>query len=927
MADNMDFHVKARADFDEVKKMRQELENFKRTAESTGKVKLELPIVETLEDVVALRKEMEKIVKLSPSLGNILKKSGKQSFSQVNLGDVYASDSKAAETAQRVLGKLGAGIERIIANNNGKGGAGGAVSNPQTPWGAAGMNIMQSGFGASGSWGGAIGNGLAGFGGGATFGAGAIGMIGGLAALAVGKLVGAIAQKVGDAQQQQILTDRIIRMSGINDYTSKGWTRSLYSGATAANMKINDFTNLVAQFQQNGNFKGSPIDLAETVGHTAQFSQGFGMESGAAAQFFSRASGLNIARDQQAMQKLGLYLGEGIAKSGAFGQSQKFMEAVGDYMRTQSRVALNGGGANGFIGALSGMVSMNVPGLDVAGSASVLNAANTNIMRGGAHGEASQMFMARMATRNGMKNPFELRVLQEGGMFATANDMFGKDSEYAKHFAGGPGGDKTVFEMVRSQLGKNYKRGSKEYYLALANQFGIGINQAMALDRLNPNDIKQTTEALRASGVDLTQMNASAIPDLVKANTGGATGLKDVVGRMLGSSNPYKLSGEEQQQLRDVAKGGNATETKELVNKLLAEHGQAETEGSKTRDSLAKIDRTIQSFADKAVPALNVMMMAAANAGGGEAAIRRKYAEQLQKDRSEQIGEEYKGRRAEIQSKIDDITAKGGSMQNWGYTPLTELKGQMSELDSQELKERKQMQESVNQEAYGSRAGYLDASMKKDVKAINFDKDTIARMKSMDKDIVDAANAAGIDPDWFRAQIATESNFTNDRVSKSGAKGAGQLMPGNTKGIDPLNQRQNLFRSAKVYADFQNARPNASRAEVQRLYNGGWNPPNNKESLEYPFKVEANKEAIDSLKAQGVFDSSDVKVPNQAVGAQAPGTTNLRGEMDVHVHHPNGTKQTTTVPVFAKSYYRPPNQFEDRLRKDDYDYFKRKFAN
>lgn len=919
MAEKMDFHVQARADFQEINKLRKELENLKRTAEQTGKMKVELPLVESLDDVKALRKEMDAITKMAPHLDRMVKRTGATSISGVNLNQTYSTDTGAANVAARILGQIGSAVDKIVAQRGGKTpnvpavpGGGGGGGGGQSPWRSAGWNVLNSGLNGAGSWGGAVSGGLGGFGG--SFGAGAIGMIGGLAALAVGKLVSAIAERVGNAQQQQILTDRIMRASGISGYSSRLWSGAMYAGANGSGMKVNEFTQLVGSFQRSANFRGSPLGVASAVQHGVEFGQGFGMDQGAAVPFFAKASGLNIASNQQQLQKLGLFLGEGIVKSGAFGQSQRFMEAAGDFMQSQSRVALNGGALPNYIGALSGMVGMNVPGLDVEGSAQVLGNANANIMKGGAHGEASQMLMARMAMANGMKSPYELRVLQEGGMFATKDSMFGEGSEYAKHFGNsGPKGSKTVLEMVKEQLARSYGKGSKDYYLAMQNHFGIGLNQAMAFDRLKPEDIKQATTALEGSGVNLENLNASAITDLVNVNSGRNGGLKGVVGNMLSSKNPYKLSSEEKQQLRDASQGGDQGALKELTNELLAKHGQAETEGSKTRDALAKIDNTIQSYADKAVPALNMMMMAAVNAGGGEEAVRKQYADNMAKERSAQLSVDFKTKRDKIQGEIDALTNAGVGMQDKeGYAKLTALKAQMSELNTQEETARAQIQEGVNKDVYGTSMGYISSDMAKGVKSQKFDKDTIARMKGMNKDIVDAATAANIDPDWFRAQIATESNFRNDRTSSAGAKGAGQLMPGNTKGINPWDQRQNLFRSAKVYADFQKARPNASRSQVLRMYNGGWNPPNNTESLQYPHKVEANYNAIQALKEQGVFDdTSAVKAPDQAVGQPKPVV--VAGSVDVNLQHPEGQKQVVQAPVATpKTGFNQPGAFANR---------------
>lgn len=60
----------------------------------------------------------------------------------------------------------------------------------------------------------------------------------------------------------------------------------------------------------------------------------------------------------------------------------------------------------------------------------------------------------------------------------------------------------------------------------------------------------------------------------------------------------------------------------------------------------------------------------------------------------------------------------------------------------------------------------------------------------------------GLRPELFRAQIGAESNWRPGAVSRSGAIGLGQLMPGTAKelGVDPWDPRSNLEGAARYMA-------------------------------------------------------------------------------------------------------------------------------
>jgi tape measure domain-containing protein len=110
------------------------------------------------------------------------------------------------------------------------------------------------------------------------------------------------------------------------------------------------------------------------------------------------------------------------------------------------------------------------------------------------------------------------------------------------------------------------------------------------------------------------------------------------------------------------------------------------------------------------------------------------------------------------------------------------------------------------------------------------------------RQIIAAARANGLDPALFAALVAQESNFNQRAVSRSGAIGLAQLMPGTARelGVNPYDPMQNLMGGARYL------RQQISRFGLEgglRAYNQGpgaqMRTPggNSRESRQYPSRV------------------------------------------------------------------------------------------
>ncbi|MBD0758859.1 lytic transglycosylase domain-containing protein [Klebsiella variicola] len=136
--------------------------------------------------------------------------------------------------------------------------------------------------------------------------------------------------------------------------------------------------------------------------------------------------------------------------------------------------------------------------------------------------------------------------------------------------------------------------------------------------------------------------------------------------------------------------------------------------------------------------------------------------------------------------------------------------------------------------------------------------------KEYDQYFLDAANKYNVDPRWLKAIAAGESSWDQNAVSKAGAKGLMQVMPGNFQpGENPFDPRDNIMAGARVFKDgldWSNRNAGGDLDEALRYYNGGVRR-GSAENRAYPGRIREKYAAMygtpKSNDASGV-DSSEV---------------------------------------------------------------------
>lgn len=677
-------------------------------------------------------------------------------------------------------------------------------------------------------------------------GAGLMGLVGGLAALGVGKIIGAVADKIGQAQDNVIGLDKLYRqMGGIVSFSSL--QRGVMSTANRLGMTNGDAIALASTYSRAANIQpGQNLGTGMLV--SGGLARSYGLDPNSVAGTMGQLSASRVVNNDQQLRRMGLLMGEAIGKSGAFAQAGEAMQAISDFATQQARMSLTAPNVPGYAGAMAGLMSSGIPGMDLQGSTNLLSRVNANLQRGGAMGDPSRAFMARMALRNGINNPMALEVLQSGGAFGTISSTLGPDSLYGQRFGGNHHGDQTLLDMTRQGIHRAYGYGP-DSIVALSRHLGVGINDALAIDQMSSADMSGVSSRLSRLKINPDSVNATSYAALGQIQSG--KGLEAMGNEYLKRGG---LDAGERQRLTDALKGTDPEKLKDVLTQVAATHGLAKTEGSEIRDNVAKLNNQFEDYARRALPALDVMRMALVKmTGGSEDSLRRDYEKGMRLDTQQQARRKYGWRLDAYQQEMNTLQDKGVGMQTIGPEGdrYRALKRQQQLMRQQQLNFVEQGNANAHSTAYGPKppgedalggdisspsAAAAEGSTRK-LSSAGFN-----RMQSMDADFVAAAKEYNVQASDLRAIAGAESGFQN-LTSKAGAGGEMQVMPEHRGGFDWTSRRDRIRAGAYVWADAMR-QAKGDKVLAERIYNGGKPLYGNAENDAYPGVVESMRQQI-----------------------------------------------------------------------------------
>lgn len=903
-----------------VQQFTQQINRLGAAIAQANKIKFNPIDRQSIEDIRRITAGFESLRRVSGDLNRRLSATGQSGigFTDVDWAKLYADPASRARQMRKAFeyvvgprfvqpaapspsgGQSGGGSGGGFGGGSGGGGGGGGGSG----LGATGRQIIGAGLGAMGPVGGVANSALsAGLAGG--IGAGLLGFAGGLAAFALGKAIGAVREKISAAQQENIGYDTLKRQLGDVNVSFGVLKASLRSASSALDTTFEEGQRLGTQFAKLSGMTAEQYKtLAEEVKVGGGFGRAFGLDPAQSNAFFAQMRQFQVTSNDADSRRLALLIGESISKSNAFSKADEVLEAISNYTAQQTRIGMGTANVAGYAGMLSGLIGSRMPGLDPTGAAALLGRVNASIAGGGAAGEAGQNFIySALGARLGL-TPIQTALLREQGIFGTGRGTFGAGSMYelfaSKHGLSIPaaaGSDMTNLQMLMQHFRRNYAGRPELMIDAMANLFGTNLSQSIALASISPEQIGGLAGRLNRLGIRIQDISHTGISRISQI--------------------------EADRNLSDA--------DKDRMIKEAASQNQEETEGSRTRATISGVERAVQSAADKMVPIMNdmragIMYLAGDKGSKSPREIQEAIMRAESRDRVGNINSEFEKRlkdaaqaRIAARRAIQDLLGRNreallsGTMTQEEHArqvaPLLEREQAAIRADTEARewhkaqleKEAAALEENIRKlhevpapaGAPTAGAGAAGQSLSAATAAapgpagnLRGDAWLMAELARTDREL-------GLPPGTSAAQIAKESSFNPNAVSRKGAMGLAQVMPAT---LDSLQRR--LGRKLNPYDPKdaviihrelmkENMQQFGNVEDALSAYNGGWDRGRwgNAETSAYAPWILRNR----GMYATGLPEGAGTDATNHRVTGSA--------DVNVTLQLPNGQPAAPTQQV------------------------------
>lgn len=784
-----------------------------------------------IERVRRLRREFESLMRVSPGLRKRVAASGQQGvpFESLDWERAIPDTGQRTKYARQVTSYLMPGWIGHAPTP--------PVHQPVHGVGAAAGAVAQAGLrGVSGATGGVGGVAANAVGGGMSmgFGAGLMGLLGGLGALGIGKLAGAAVENLSKAEGNSVALDRLKRTLGDVTVSFGALKAAVDGSAEAGRIRYDEAGRLSMSFVKAGNLSGDRLgELVGGVTTGVGLSRSFGLEPEEGVGVLGRMRALSVTRNEQDTRRFALLIGETIGKSNAFSKADEVMEAIADYATMQTRSGMGAANVDGYAGMFSSLTASGIPGLDPAGAGSLLSRINSALTAGGAKGEASQFFTARVANRLGL-NPLEAQVLREGGAFASNDEAFGEGSVYHRYIGRlGPKGNTTHLEARLAELRGAY--GSDPMMLAQAagNDLGVSMRQAMAMLSVKPGQMGEMGKY-----ADLTKLSDTGIGNLSKALYGSGADRRGLADSLLQRSGAGALTTDERGRLIEAMQADEKTQ-KQVLAELVASRGQEETQGSIIRDQKNLLDNIKTDIASKLIPLTEQMRAGIIYMAGGNGKMTTEQIMQsvIEAD-SNGRARAIKGRFDPEIERLEGQSAEHASAIRSGKFISTFTSGTAAEKAQASIREHERAMKDTDEKIAAlqkEKAVLLEQENKRRKQEIESMRSSVATERSTAKVAASAGASAGAGAGadaLFDAVLAQESgghHTVGGRLitSSAGARGISQVMPATGRnpgfGIKPLQgeSEAEYRRFGRDYLDAMTKRYGGDRAKALAAYNAG----------------------------------------------------------------------------------------------------------
>jgi hypothetical protein len=518
----------------------------------------------------------------------------------------------------------------------------------------------------------------------------------GIGALAFGavKAVGAIKDKVGDAQDESTAYSDLRHAMGQATTDFDTLRASLRDAAHGLGVANNEVVQLGSQFAKiAGVAPGHERGLGDDVRTSIGFARSYGLDPSQGVGLFGTARHFGATSNDSENRRLAMMIGDAVAKAGSFAKMDEMIAAVTGFTERAARSTLGAApDMSAFLDEMSKLTGLHMNGLDTKGAANIVGQMTNTWHAGGGMGEASKNFRMRSFT-NALPGftAFDLDYVNAMDPNSTVAQAFGHDSSayriastrhdkkrmaqldtYVKK-----SGNRRLQDIDVDSIISEYGNDTTQLVSAIANHTGLSIPQANAyLEARSSGRTIGTTEArLRSAGVDPSSVHGdySMLAQLTGAD---AKGLRDTArGYLKDESLPAGLRGKLQGITNDATDGNEqGIETlRTALIQIAAAVSAPKDEGQRVREAVVDLKNVTQDMAAHLVPMTN-------DVREGILAIAQKLAPDS--DRLKEVeAREFTPQERDLKSQYEEASAaRDAAMQNSGAAKAAEVDAQIADF-------------------------------------------------------------------------------------------------------------------------------------------------------------------------------------------------------------------------------------------------------
>lgn len=478
-----------------------------------------------------------------------------------------------------------------------------------------------------------------------SLGAGMMGFMGASLALSgISTIKQVLAESIGKAQEEAGTTDDLYRRTDL--------TKSFLDLRDAVMLSTKE---LGVNAQEAGRLsvmwarvagESDPEAILSNVRQAVGFGRSYGMDPGTAAQAMAQAT--NAGLDPRTFATL---VGEAASKGGR--SVDETLPAMVRIAETSARMFIDHLGANLVQagGMLASLNATGLPGMRNGGAENIMSTLGASLMNPGA-GPAGQGFLYMAGQRQqGVSDPYRQQFLREGGLFSSPRSSGVGTSNVSN------------YEALRAEMSRQFPGDPMVRYQAMSNLTGLTMHQVRALESAGPQDLSTTVSALSHAGLDVKDLNPTAIADAVRISNAQPADLERQRQQLLGRHGQGILSAEDQTTLSQAGAGS----LRDVMLQMVSKYGMAETDGSKTRESQATLSNAMTKIGQDLLPMLNDLKTGIGTLGG-----------QLG-DLGSIITDVYRAGKGDPEATDNLLFGKGGVRRGGGDRPLTDAASRETE--------------------------------------------------------------------------------------------------------------------------------------------------------------------------------------------------------------------------------------------------------